>query len=81
MAHEEAAPKAYGDGQVFAGWESNDEVGTWPTPNKITKVEDGGAPGVLGPVEVLTDVKMLTRNNFVLTNSPDPVAGPGEWPD
>jgi hypothetical protein len=55
MAHENATPKEHSDTQIFSKGESNDEVGTGPTPGEVSKVKDCGRPVVFFALEMLRE--------------------------
>ena len=55
MAHENAPPKEHSDTQIFSKGKSNDEVGTRPTPCKVSKVKDCGRPVVFFALEMLCE--------------------------
>lgn len=40
MAHENSSPHKDSQTQVFSEREFDNEVGAWPAPRKVTKVED-----------------------------------------
>jgi hypothetical protein len=54
MAHKNTTPEEDRDTQIFSERQTNNEVGTRPTPGEISKIEDCRRPVVFFALEMLS---------------------------